>query len=81
MMVQLERTLEVMDSLGGKGSRAAHQAETRTSVQPLREEPVMMTGDSWSQMHTKEGAATKKKGHSETRSPKEGAAREWQHKN
>jgi hypothetical protein len=43
--VRLEGGLEVVDSLTRMGSRAAHQGEARTLVQPSREVPVSMTGD------------------------------------
>jgi hypothetical protein len=59
MAVQLAEPLEVVDSLAGTGSRAAHQAEMRTLVQPPREVPVTMTGDCQLQMHIEGGAPTR----------------------
>jgi hypothetical protein len=50
-VVQPEGPLEVVNSFGATGSRAAHQVEVRTSLQPSREVLITMTGDCWSQKH------------------------------
>jgi hypothetical protein len=43
--VGLQRLIEAADSLAGRGSRASHQAEATTPVQPLRVVLVTMTSD------------------------------------
>jgi hypothetical protein len=59
--VLLEGPLETVDSLAWTGARAAHQAEARTPVQPLRRKgvPVKMTRNRQSQKHTKGGEPIK----------------------
>jgi hypothetical protein len=49
VVMQLEGPLEMVDSLEGMGSKANHQAEAKTLVQPPREMFVTMTGDCRSQ--------------------------------
>jgi hypothetical protein len=60
--MRLEGTLEAADSLAGMGSRASHQAEARTPVQPSREVPVMMSGDRRSEKHMREARPQKDHG-------------------
>jgi hypothetical protein len=59
MMVWLEGLLEAANSLTGMGSRAAHQAEVRTLVQPSSEVPVRMTRGLQLQKQTEGGMPAK----------------------
>jgi hypothetical protein len=52
-IVRLEGHMEVVDSLSGTCSRAAHRGEARRLIKHPREVPITITGDHQPQKHTR----------------------------